>query len=95
MESTTQNQTSEIYTETIGTNNLVNNIKTYLINPLSMGLAGFTAFFSLIIFTNLFSYLFGMSDSFSLEVNDVILSLTGFVFAAGTKFLEFFSKEEN
>lgn len=70
------------------------NIKTYLINPLSMGLAGFTAFFSLIVFTNLFSYLFGMSDSFSLEVNDVILSLTGFVFAAGAKFLNFL-KEDN
>ncbi|MBK7104720.1 MAG: hypothetical protein IPH62_05500 [Ignavibacteriae bacterium] len=95
MDSIRENQTSEVYTETIGTNNSVQNIKTYLINPLSMGLAGFTAFFSLIVFTNLFSYLFGMSDSFSLEVNDVILSLTGFVFAAGAKFLEFFSKEDN
>ncbi len=95
MDSTTQNQSNEIYTESIGENNLSKNIKVYLLNPLSMGLVGFAAFFGLIIFTNLFSYIFGMNDTFSLEINDVILSLTGFVFAAGAKFLEFFSKEEN
>ncbi|MBK8944724.1 MAG: hypothetical protein IPM32_05555 [Ignavibacteriae bacterium] len=95
MDRLTENQANEIYTESIGENNLVRNLKIYLINPLSIGLAGFAAFFGLIIFTNFFSYLFGMNETFSLEINDVILSLTGFVFAAGAKFLEFFSKEEN
>ncbi|MBK7980780.1 MAG: hypothetical protein IPK06_12440 [Ignavibacteriae bacterium] len=45
MDSTTQNQTNEIYTETIGENNLSKNLKIYLLNPLSMGLVGFAAFF--------------------------------------------------
>ena len=95
MESTTQTQSTEFYTETIGRNHFVENLKTYFLNPLSFGIAGFAAFFSLILFTNLFNYIFGISESFSIEMNDVIMSLTGFVFAAGAKFLEFFSKEEN
>ena len=95
MNGTSQNQSSEFYAGRVGGNNFWKNLKTYLLNPLSLGLAGFATFFSLIICTKLFSYIFGMSDTFSLELNDVILSLTGFVFAAGSKFFEFFSNEEN
>ncbi len=95
MNSTPQNQSSEVYTRTVGESNFLKNLKIYLITPLSLGLGGFATFFSLIIFTKLFSYILGISDTFSLDLNDVILSLTGFVFAAGSKFFEFFSNEEN
>lgn len=95
MDTTTQDQSTKYYSETIVKNNLWENLKIYLLNPIYMGIVGFAAFFSLILLTNLFSYFLGMSNTFSIELNDVMLSLTGFVFAAGAKFLEFFSKEEN
>ena len=87
------NQSTEIYTTSIGRNSFFNDFKTYFLNPLSAGLAGFAAFFSLILLTKLFSYIFGMNETFGLNLNDVIYSLTGFVFGAGAKFLEFFGKE--
>jgi hypothetical protein len=90
----TQNQTTHVYNETIGSNKFSTNFKTYLLNPISNGLAGFAAFFTLILLTNLFGYLLGTYNTFSLEINDVIYSLTGFVFGAGAKFLEFFGKED-
>jgi len=94
MESTTQNQTTQLYTITAESTEFMQNVKTYLLNPLSTGLVGFTAFFSLILFTKLFSYFLGINEDFSLGLNDVIYSFTGFIFAAGAKFLEFFGKED-
>ena len=90
MESTTQKYLS-IRAEST---EFMQNLKTYLLNPLSTGLAGFAAFFSLILFTKLLSYFIGINDDFNLGLNDVIYSFTGFIFAAGAKFLEFFGKEE-
>ncbi len=84
----------ETITTTIGRDSFTNDIKTYFLNPLSSGVMGFAAFFSLIFFTKLFSYLFGINDTFGFGINDIILSLTGFVFAAGAKYLEFFGKED-
>jgi len=94
MESGTRNQTEQVYTETIGANIFYQNLKTYLLNPLSTGLAGFAAFFTLIFLTKLFGYLIGTNEIFDLNIKDVIYSLTGFVFAAGAKFVEFFGKED-
>ena len=94
MKSTTQERATHIYTDSIKSETFIQNLKTYLLNPLSAGLAGFAAFFSLILLTKLFGYFIGTNDTFSLEVSDVIYSLTGFVFAAGVKFFEFFGKEE-
>ena len=90
----TQNRTTHVYNETIGSNKFVANLKTYLLNPISNGLAGFAAFFTLILLTKIFGYLLGTYDTFNLEINDVIYSLTGFVFGAGAKFFEFFGKED-
>lgn len=94
MESTTQSRTTDIYTESIGTDNLMSNIKTYLLNPLSVGLAGFATFFIVIIITKLFGYLLGTNEHFIIQYSDVIYALTGFVFTAGAKFFEFFGKED-
>ena len=93
MKETTQTQRVQYYTESIAKQNLKSDVKTYLLNPLFNGLVGFSAFFTLIILTKLFSYVFGLNPGFSITINDVIYSLTGFVMAAGIKFLEFFSKE--
>ncbi len=93
MKETTQIQQVQFYSESIAKPNLKSDVKTYLLNPLFNGLVGFSAFFTLIILTKLFSYIFGLSDEFAITINDIIYSLTGFVMAAGVKFLEFFSKE--
>lgn len=92
MESTTKSQTTEL-TSTVDVNNFANNVKIYLLNPISSGLVGFAAFFTLIILTKLFNYIFGIQATFSIDFYDVIYALTGFVLGAGVKFLEFFSKE--
>ena len=94
MESTTQNQTDQIFTESIGRETLRENIKIYLLNPLSAGLAGFAALFSLMMMTKLFSFVLGINPEFNLGLNDVIYSLVGFLFGTGAKFFEFFGKEE-
>lgn len=91
---TTQNRTEQVISESIGSETFLQNVKTYLLNPLSTGLAGFAAFFTLIFLTKLFSYVIGTNDVFGLNVQDVIYSLTGFVCAAGAKFFEFFGKED-
>lgn len=94
METTTRNQSTQAYTEVIGNDTLKQNIKTYLLNPLSAGLAGFALLFSLMLMTKLFSYILGINAVFNLGLNDVIYALVGFVFGAGAKFFEFFGKEE-
>jgi hypothetical protein len=94
MESTTQDRSTQTYTNSIESETFMQNLKTYLLNPLSTGLAGFATFFTLILLTKTFSYILGTNDTFSLELSDVIYSLTGFVFAAGAKFVEFFGKED-
>ena len=45
MESTTRNHTSQVLDQEIGNHQVKENFKIYLLNPLSNGLAGFTAFF--------------------------------------------------
>lgn len=94
MESTTTDQTTQIYSESVGSSEFSNNLKTYLLNPLSTGLAGFALFFTLILLARVFGYFLGSYEVFTLGVSDVIYSLTGFVFAAGAKFFEFFGKED-
>ncbi len=94
MESTTQNRTEQIFTESIGHETFKENIKTYLVNPLSAGLVGFAALFSLMMMTKLISFVLGINPEFNLGLSDVIYSLVGFLFGTGTKFLEFFGKEE-
>lgn len=94
MDTTTENRTERIYSDQIGSETFIQNVKTYLLNPLSTGLAGFAAFFTLIFLTKLFGYLIGTNDVFNVNIQDVIYSLTGFVCAAGAKFFEFFGKED-
>lgn len=95
MKSTIQNETTKIYSDSLNSSSeSKQNIKTYLLNPLTAGLMGFTAFFSLIIVTKFFGSILGTNDGFILQLSDVIYALTGFLFGAGAKFVEFFGKED-
>ena len=91
---TTQNQSTQVYNETIVSDTFKQNLKTYLLNPLYAGLVGFALLFSLILTTKLISFVIGTSESFSLGVSDVIYSLIGFLFVTSAKFFEFFGKED-
>lgn len=71
----------------------INNTKTYLLDPLKNGVVGFAVFFSIILITTFSGYILGFHESFNIGLDDVIYSLTGFVFAAGSKFMSFFSNE--
>lgn len=94
MESTTRDQSTHIYKESIVSDSFKQNLKTYLLNPLSAGLVGFAILFSLILITKIIGFVIGTNETFNLSVNDVIYSLVGFLFVTGSKFLEFFGKEE-
>ena len=95
MKITTQDKTNTIYTESIDSSSESRqNVKTYLLNPLSAGLVGFAVFFSLILITKLFGSILGTNNGFILQASDVIYALTGFLFGAGAKFVEFFGKED-
>jgi hypothetical protein len=94
MDSRTRNQNSEVLSEINEEETLKESIKTYLLDPLSAGLAGFAVFFSIILVTKFFGFIIGSYDSFTPVVGDVVLSLVGFLFVTGEKFLEFFVKED-
>ena len=95
MESTTREQTKVIKQgKILDKGSFIEDLKTYLLNPLYSGLVGFAIFFSLIFFTKFFSYIFGINEGFSFGISDVIYYLVGFLFVTGAKFLEFFGKEE-
>jgi hypothetical protein len=95
MESTTQERSNTIIENSeIIESSLKEDLKTYLLGPLYAGLVGFAIFFSLIFFTKFFSYIFGINESFSFGISDVIYSLLGFLFVTGARFLEFFGKED-
>ncbi len=86
-------QNTNIESTQMNTSEFNNNIRTFLINPLKSGLVGFGAFFVLVFFTKLFGFILGIQPTFDFSFTDVIFSLTGFVLAAGAKFMAFFSNE--
>ena len=94
MESTTRNNKAELIQIT-NDETLKDSIMTYLLNPISAGLVGFSAFFSIILVTKFFGYLFGSYEVFSFGISDVVYSLIGFLLVTGEKFLTFFIKEDS
>lgn len=94
MESTTRERSAQIYKEPVISPTFKENLRTYLLNPLSAGLVGFAILFTIILTTKLLSFAIGTNEAFILSVDDVVYSLIGFLFVTGSKFLEFFGKEE-
>lgn len=68
-------------------------LKRYFFTPTSAGMMGFAVFFSLILFTKLFTYVFGISNEFSLGIADVFNAAIGFVLVFSYKFLENFKTD--
>ena len=46
-------------------------LASYVVNPIKSGLVGFTAFFSILVVTKLFSYLIGTYEEFVIDIDDV------------------------
>ncbi len=68
---------------------------SYIVNPIKSGIFGFSAFFSILLVTKLFSYWIGTYDNFTVDLDDVILSVIGFILVFLIKFLENFKQEES
>lgn len=67
----------------------------YVINPIKSGIFGFSAFFSILLVTKLFSYWIGTYDEFAVDLDDVLLSVIGFILVFLIKFLENFKQDES
>ncbi len=52
---------------------------SFLFKPLVSGLYGFTAFFTVLIFTKGITYLFGFTEQYIVSSDDVLFSILGFV----------------
>ena len=67
----------------------------YVLNPIKSGIFGFSAFFSILLITKLFSYWIGTYNEFTIDLDDVLLSVIGFILVFLIKFLENFKQEES
>ncbi|MDX1699020.1 MAG: hypothetical protein R3250_00310 [Melioribacteraceae bacterium] len=95
MESTTRENKAELIRIKSSDDTLKASVRTYLLNPLSAGMVGFSILFSIILVTKLVGFVIGSYDTFSIGVADVVYSLIGFLLVTGEKFLKFFVKEES
>ncbi len=68
----TQDKFHKIYLKKIG--------HDYIVVPFEIGLYGFAAAFTLIIFTRLFAFIVGIFETFQVTINDFLTALWGFVF---------------
>ena len=60
----------------------------YVFEPIRTGLYGFSAFFTVLVITKGFSFLLGITDSYSIGMEDVMFSLLGFILFFLLKLLE-------
>jgi hypothetical protein len=63
-------------------------VNRFIISPLKAGFSGFAIFFTVLIFTKLVAYGFGIYPSFEMDINDVWLSLIGFLLLFLIRLLE-------
>lgn len=69
-------------------NRLGNFISQFIIAPFKSGLAGFAAFFSILVFTKALGYMLGTQTTFEIVLDDVFLSAIGFVLVFLIRLLE-------
>jgi hypothetical protein len=67
----------------------------YFVSPLKSGLMGFSFFFSILMFTKLFGYVFKLNLTFDVDIKDVVISTLGFGLLFLYKLMENFKKERN
>jgi len=65
---------------------------SYLFYPIRAGLFGFALFFTTIFISKYIGYVVKSANEFYIDMNDVILSLLGFVLLWLLKFLENFNQ---
>ncbi len=68
-------------------------IKNYFLLPVRSGLFGFSSFFVVLIISKYLGYLIGSMGVFKVDLEDVTLSLLGFVLVFLIRFLENFKEE--
>jgi hypothetical protein len=71
---------------------LKESICKYCINPVKYGFSGFTIFFLVIIATKFLGTIFGSITKFSLDLEDIFLSMIGFVMFFFIKILNSFKE---
>jgi hypothetical protein len=70
-------------------------LRNYVLNPIKSGLFGFAAFFTILLVTKLFSYWIGTYSELVVDIDDVLLSIIGFILVFLIKFLENFKQADN
>lgn len=63
-------------------------IHNYLLSPIKSGLGGFAGFFSILIATKFLGYVIGTQPVFEITMDDVLLSLIGFLLIFLIRLLE-------
>jgi hypothetical protein len=80
----------------IGENSVFLILVAFVFEPIKIGLYGFTAFFTVLVITKGFSFLSGLTNFFSIGMEDVVFSLLGFILFFLLKLFENIKeKEEN
>ncbi len=69
--------------------------KTFFIEPISNGLFGFALFFSILLLTKGLASFLNIQKGFSIDFDDVILSLIGFILLFLIKLLENIGRVRN
>lgn len=67
---------------------------SFLFQPLLHGVGGFFLFFSILLLTKALAYWLGTQPSFKIEMEDVILSLVGFILLGLIRILDNFRSKE-
>ncbi len=83
-------------TERVGSNEGINSIqinskmKSFFIRPCANGLCGFFLFFLLILFMKFLQQIFGAESVVTIEIEDILLSVIGFILLFLIAFLKNF-----
>jgi len=78
-----------------GVSSLFLHLVTFVFEPIKTGLYGFLAFFTVLIITKGFSFLLGITDLYSIGMEDVMFSLLGFILFFLLKLLENIKEKES
>jgi hypothetical protein len=70
-------------------------LNNYVLSPIKSGLLGFAAFFCILLSTKVVSYIIGSYTVFTIDIDDILLSIIGFILVFLIKFLENFRVKQS